>query len=295
MTKFTVIGGNASEDLAKRVAKKLKCSFVKSELRIFPDGEGKITINSKPKKSKIIVVQSTYPPVDSNLMRAFSLVSKAKQFSNNVIAVIPYLGYARQDKEFLPGEIITSKIIAKLLKAAGASKVIVIDIHSKIALNQFTIQSRNISAVPELVRFFKKLKLTEPLIVSPDLGGVERAKKFAKLFGTNFVALKKHRDRKTGKVVIKSSNLKQVAGRDLILVDDMISTGGSIIKATQFLKKQKCKRVFVACTHGLLQNDAEKRIRKAGVTKIVSTNTIPGKTAVVDVSGIISDAILPGR
>ena len=295
MTKFTVIGGNASEDLAKRVAKKLKCSFVKSELRIFPDGEGKITINSKPKKSKIIVVQSTYPPVDSNLMRAFSLVSKAKQFSNNVIAVIPYLGYARQDKEFLPGEIITAKIIAKLLKAAGASEVIVIDIHSKIALNQFTIKSRNVSAVPELVRFFKKLKLTEPLIVSPDLGGVERAKKFAKLFGTDFVALKKHRDRKTGKVVIKSSNLKQVAGRDLILVDDMISTGGSIIKATQFLKKQKCKRVFVACTHGLLQNDAEKRIRKAGVTKIVSTNTIPGKTAVVDVSGIISDAILPGR
>ena len=295
MTKFTVIGGNASEDLAKRVAKKLKCSFVKSELRVFPDGEGKITINSKPKKSKIIVVQSTYPPVDSNLMRAFSLVSKAKQFSNNVIAVIPYLGYARQDKEFLPGEIITAKIIAKLLKAAGASEVIVIDIHSKIALNQFTIKSRNVSAVPELVRFFKKLKLTEPLIVSPDLGGVERAKKFAKLFGTDFVALKKHRDRKTGKVVIKSSNLKQVAGRDLILVDDMISTGGSIIKATQFLKKQKCKRVFVACTHGLLQNDAEKRIRKAGVTKIVSTNTIPGKTAVVDVSGIISDAILPGR
>ena len=295
MTKFTVIGGNASEDLGKRVAKKLKCSFVKSELRIFPDGEGKITITSKPKKSKIVVVQSTYPPVDSNLMRVFSLVSKAKQFSNYVIAIIPYLGYARQDKEFLLGEIITIKVIAKLLKAVGASKVIVVDVHSKIALSQFTIPSQDISAIPELVKFFKKLKLTNPLIVSPDLGGVDRAKKFAKLFGTDFVALKKHRDRKTGKVVIKSSNLKQVIGRDLILVDDMISTGGSIIKATEFLKKQKCKRVFVACTHGLLRDNAESRIKKAGVSKIISTNTIPGNTASVDVSGIIADAILSGR
>ena len=295
LTKFTVISGNASEDLAKRVAKKLKCSFVKSELRIFPDGEGKITINSKPKKSKIVVVQSTYPPVDSNLLRAFSLISKAKQFSNNVIAVIPYLGYARQDKEFLLGEIITAKIIAKLLKAAGASKVIVIDIHSKIALNQFTIPSKNVSAVPELVKFFKKINLKDPLVVSPDQGGIERANSFAKLYGTDFVALKKHRDRKTGKVVIKSSGLKQVSGRDLILVDDMISTGGSIVKAAEFLKKQKCKRVFVACTHGLLQNNAEKKIRNAGVTKIVSTNTIPGNTSIVDVSGIIANAILQGR
>ena len=291
MTNYTVISGKVSEGLAKKLAKKIRAKYVKSELRVFPDGESKITIRSKPKKGKIIVVQSTFPPVDSNLIHALALISKAKQYSPNVIAVIPYLGYARQDQEFLPGEIITIKVIANLFKASGASKIIVVDIHSKIALKQFKIPSKNVSAVPELVKYFKKLRLKEPLVVSPDLGGTARAKEFAKHFETKFISLKKQRNRKTGKVLIKSSNHKEVKGRDLVLVDDMISTGGSIIKATQFLKKQKCKRVFVACTHALLMNNAEKKIRKAGVSQIISTNTIPGKTSKVDVSSSIAKMI----
>ena len=292
MKNFTVIGGNASEDLAKKIAKKLDAKYLKSNLRIFPDGEGKITINGKPKKGKIIVVQATYPPVDSNLIQLFSLISKAKQYSSNVIAVIPYFGYARQDREFLQGEIITMKVLAKIFKGLGLSKIIIVDIHSKLAINHFKIKSKNVSAVPQLVKYFKKLRLNEPLVVSPDLGGSQRAKDFAKIYGTNFITLKKQRNRKTGKVQIKSTNLNEVKGRDLILVDDMISTGGSIIKATEFLKKQKCKRVFVACTHALLRDNAENKIKKSGVSKIVSANTIPGNTAVVDVSEIIAKAIV---
>jgi len=292
LKNFTVIGGNASEDLAKKIAKKLDAKYLKSNLRIFPDGEGKITINGKPKKGKIIVVQATYPPVDSNLIQLFSLISKAKQYSSNVIAVIPYFGYARQDREFLQGEIITMKVLAKIFKGLGLSKIIIVDIHSKLAINHFKIKSKNVSAVPQLVKYFKKLRLNEPLVVSPDLGGSQRAKDFAKIYGTNFIALKKQRNKKTGKVLIKSSNLNEVKGKDLILVDDMISTGGSIIKAAQFLKKQKCKRVFVACTHALLMNNAEKKIRKAGVSQIISANTIPGNTALVDVSEIIAKAIV---
>jgi len=122
------------------------------------------------------------------------------------------------------------------------------------------------------------------------MGGQERAEKFANLLKTDFIALKKHRDRKTGKVNILSDRVN-VKNRDLILVDDMISTGGSIVKATQFLKKQKCRRVFVACTHALLVNDAAKKIKKAGVSQIVSTNTIPGESAKVDVSRVIADAL----
>ncbi len=122
------------------------------------------------------------------------------------------------------------------------------------------------------------------------MGGQERAKKFANLLKTDFIALKKHRDRKTGKVNILSDRVN-VKNRDLILVDDMISTGGSIVKATQFLKKQKCRRVFVACPHALLVNDAAKKIKKAGVSQIVSTNTIPGESAKVDVSRVIADAL----
>jgi len=292
LSKISVISGKSSEDLARKLSRKIKANLVKSEVRIFPDGESKITLSGNISKRKSIVVQSIYPPVDTNLVQALSLISKAKEISSEVIAVIPYMGYARQDREFLPGEIVTMKVLANLFKGVGASKIIAVDIHSKMGLKHFTIKSKNVTAIPDLVKYFKKLSLKNPLVVSPDQGGKNRAKEFAEKFESEYISLEKKRDRKTGKVQIKTKNSDTVVGRDLILVDDMISTGGSIIKATQFLKKQKCKRVYVACTHALLINDAEKKIKKAGVTSIVSTNTIPGKTSVVDVSNTIAKAIM---
>lgn len=290
MAKFTVVGGDASSDLAKRIARRLKAPYVKTERKVFPDGESKITINQIPKKSIVVVVQSTYPPVDTNLLELLSIVSKVQKFSSKIYTVIPYMGYARQDREFLDGEIITIGVVGKLLKASGVKKVLTVDIHSKLALKELKISSKSVSAMEGLVKYFKKMKMKDPLVVSPDLGGQERAKEFASLLKTDFIALKKHRDRKTGKVNILSGKV-EVKNRDLIIVDDMISTGGSIIKATQFLKKQKCKRVFVACTHALLVNDAAKKIKNAGVSQIISTNTIPGDSAKVDVSKVISDAL----
>ena len=288
---ISLIAGNSSKDLAKKISKKLHANLVKSDVKVFPDGESKITLKGKLSKSKTIVVQSIYPPVDSNLIQALSLISKAKEYSTEVIVVVPYLGYARQDREFLPGEIVTMKVLGQLFKGAGASKIIVVDIHSKIGLKHFKIKSENLSAIPDLARYFKKINLKNPLVVSPDQGGKERAKEFADKFGSGFIALKKQRDRKTGKIQIKTGVLDEVIGRDLILVDDMISTGESIIKATEFLRKQKCNRVFVTCTHALLMNDAEKKIRKAGVTRIISANTIPGNSSLVDISSTIAKAI----
>ena len=290
MVKFTVIGGDSSSDLAKRIARKLKAPYIKTEKKVFPDGESKITINQIPKKSIVLVVQSTYPPVDTNLLELLSIVSKVQKFSSKIFAIIPYMGYARQDREFLGGEIITIGVVGKLLKASGVKKVLTVDIHSKLALKELKISSENVSAMEVLVKHFKKMKMKDPLVVSPDLGGKERAEKFSNLLKTDFIVLKKHRDRRTGKVNILSEKV-DVKNRDLILVDDMISTGGSIVKATKFLKKQKCKRVFVACTHALLVNDAAKNIKNAGVSQIISTNTIPGDSAKVDVSKVISDAI----
>ena len=290
LSNLSVIAGKSSEELAKKISKKINANLVKSEVRIFADGESKTTLNGKISKKKSIVVQSIYPPVDTNLIQALSLISKAKETSSEVIAVIPYMGYARQDREFLPGEIVTMKVLGKLFKGAGASKIIAVDIHSMISFKHFTIKTKNVSAIPELVLYIKKLRLKNPLVVSPDQGGKERAREFAKELGSEYIALEKTRDRKTGKVQIKTKDI-DVANRDLILVDDMISTGESIVKATQFLKKQKCKKVYVACTHALLMNDAEKKIKKAGVTKIISANTIPGKTSIVDISNTIAKAI----
>jgi len=291
LKKLSVITGKPSEELARKLSQKIKANLVKSEIRTFPDGESKITISGIISKRKSVVVQSICPPVDTNLIHALSLISKAKETSDEVIAVIPYMGYARQDREFLPGEIITMKVLGKLFKGSGASKIIAVDIHSMLGFKHFSIKTENISAIADLAQYFKKLNLKNPLVVSPDQGGKERAKVFAKEFGSEYIALEKKRDRKTGKVQIKTKNVDEVANRDLILVDDMISTGGSIVKATQFLKKQKCKRVYVACTHALLINNAENKIKKAGVTRIVSTNTIPNKTSIVDISNTIAKAI----
>ena len=286
-----VIGGNSSQDLGRKIAKKLKCGYVNTSTRTFPDGESKITIKKIPKKKIIVVVQSTPPPVDSNLLHLLSIISQARKYSSKIYAVIPYLGYARQDREFLDGEVVTVSLLGKMLKSVGTKKLIVVDIHSKLALKQLGISSENISAVSNLANYIKRLKLKDPLVVSPDQGGKERADEFANALKTNFIALKKHRDRRTGKINIITSKVS-VKDRDLILVDDMISTGGSIIKATQFLKKQKCGRIYIACTHGLFVNGAEKKIKQAGVTRIISTNSIPTNSSKVDISKIIAESLL---
>ena len=287
----TVIGGPSSEYLAKKIANKLKSKFIKCELRVFPDGESKITLKGKP-QGKTVVVQSICPPVDSNLIRGLAIISQAKLFSSEVYAVIPYMGYARQDRQFLPGEIITMEVIAKMFKAAGATKIIVVDIHSEKALKHLQIPSKNVSAIDELVKYFKNLHLMNPLVVSPDKGGIQRARNFATLLGVDYIALEKHRDRKSGIVVIKTKDLDGVKGRDVIIIDDMISTGGSIVKAAEFLRKRKSGKIYVCCTHALLIKDAEKKIRRSGVTKVISTNTIPGNTSIVDISSIIVKALV---
>ena len=290
LVKFTVVGGNASKDLAKRIARRLKAKYVDVDTRTFPDGESKITFRHNLKKSVVLVVQSTYPPVDTNLLQILSIISEVKKISSKIYAIMPYMGYARQDRQFLNGEIATMSVVAKMLQAAGAKKIIAVDIHSKTALRHFKIPTENVSAIPELAKYLKKLKLKNPVIVSPDTGGSLRAKKFADILKSDFITLKKSRNRKTGKVSIQSTKA-DVKGKDLIIVDDIVSTGGSVVKATQFLKKQKCKRVFVVCTHGLLVGDAEKNIKKAGVTQIISTNTIPRSISKVDVSGVIAQAV----
>jgi len=290
LVKFAVIAGSASKDLGKRIARRLKAPYVEAQTRVFPDGESKITFGRIPKNSIVLVVQSTYPPVDTNLLQTLSIISQARKASSRIYAIIPYMGYARQDKQFLSGEVVTMSIVAKMFKAAGAKKIIVVDIHSKTALNHFKIPKESVSAIPELAKYFKKLKLKNALVVSPDMGGSLRAKKFASLLNTDFITLKKSRNRKTGKVRIQSSKV-DVRGKNLIVVDDIISTGGSVIKATQFLKRQKCKRVFVACTHGLFIGDAERKIKKAGAVQIISTNTIPRSTSKVDVSEVIVGSV----
>ena len=290
---ISVIAGGASEDLAERIAERLNADLVRTKTKVFPDGESRITLDGAISGGVVVVVQSAYPPVDTNLMTTLSLISSAGEKSDNVVAVIPYMGYARQDREFLQGEVVTMKVLGRLFDGVGTSRIITVDIHSTAGLKHLN-KADNVSAIPSLVQYFGGLRLKDPMVVSPDQGGKGRAEEFARMMEVPWIALEKSRDRKTGRVRINTGTVEEVRNRDLILVDDMISTGGSIIKAAQFLKRNKCRKMFVACTHALLINDAHKKIRQAGVARIVSTNTIPRRTSVVDISDVIAETIAIG-
>lgn len=296
LASLTVVGGRGG--LAAGVAGRLRAAHVKADVRVFPDGEGKITLDSRPEKGvPAAVVHSVSPPVDSNLVRALSMIREARRFTDDVTAVVPYMGYARQDQVFLDGEVVTMEVVASLLESAGATRVVVVDIHSEKALSHFSVPAANISAVPELADHFAGMDLPEPLVVSPDAGGLERAREFARRLGAGCAVLEKERNRHTGEVRIVGSDLGETAGRDIVLVDDMISTGGSIVKAAEFLGKRGCGRIFAACTHALLVGGAGAMIGEAGVASIVGTNTIDGwgshdgRTEVVDVAGIMAAAL----
>ena len=293
-----MIGEGGPEGLAGRVAARLGARLVEARVRVFPDGESKVTLDRRPGAGgRVVVVQSTPPPVDSNLIKALSLVQEACHFSDHVTAAVPYMGYARQDRRFLPGEVVTMDVVARLFEAAGASRMLVVDIHSSAALERFAIPATSVTAVPILAARCRRMNLERPVVVSPDAGGAARAALFASELGTDWAELSKRRDKSTGSVRIAGARGAGAAGRDVVLVDDMVSTGGSVAEAARFLAGRGCGRIVVACTHPLLVGGAREKLAEAGVRRMVCCNTVggPGKGGgwmrEVDVSGALSKQI----
>lgn len=280
-----VVGGSGPQALARGVARRLGAAHARARVRVFPDGELKATL---PRWSGgwSAVVKSAAPPVDSSWMEIFSLVHAARA-RGPVVAVVPYMGYARQDREFLPGEAVTMRTVSRMLGALGAAKVVTVDIHSRAALRHLGRRGADVSAAPALAGRLRRMGLGRAVIVSPDAGGGGRAAALAGLLGTEHAALEKRRDRRTGRTSTVARDLG-VSGRDAVIADDMISTGGSIEGAARLLKAGGARRIAAACTHALLVGDAERRIRRAGVSDIVSANTVRGT---VDVSGPVAEAV----
>lgn len=289
MPDISVIAGPASTDLAEKIAKRLGAQLVSAELRIFSDGESKIKMGRVGKDC--VIVQSTHPPTDTHLMQALMMAKKcADDGARDVCAVIPYLAYARQDRAFLDGEAVSISLVAKLLEAAGARHIVTVDIHSQLAMSHFA-SIQNVSSIPLLADYATKMKLHWPVVVSPDAGGAGRAIEFAKRLKTDVVALKKSRDRTTGEVTVDEKLDIDVSGRDAMLVDDMISSGGSIIKAAELLRKKGAGKVYAVCAHALLIGSAAQKIKAAGVQDIISTNSVPGEYARVDLSPAIAEVL----
>jgi len=286
----SIIAGPSSLDLATAIAKHLDAELVPVDLRIFPDGESKIKMR-RVDKDYCIVVQSTYPPTDRHLLQALMMIKRCSEGgAANVCAVMPYMAYSRQDRAFLDGEVVSMALVAKLIETVGTKRLITVDIHSPASLSHFTIDTQNISAVGLLADYAAvKIKPNAPIVVSPDMGGAKRAVKFARMLGTDMVALKKSRDKDTAEVIIEEKELNSsVLGRDLILLDDMMSTGESIVEACRFLRRYKPNKIYAICTHALLIGDATTRIKAAGVEEIISTNSVPGINAKVDLAPLIT-------
>ena len=284
-----IISDKRNSSLAKKISLDLDTQYRNAKLRVFADGESKIRVDNVAKRN-CIIVHSTYPPTDQHLMQLFMIIYKCREDGANDICVVsPYLAYTRQDKVFVNGEIVTINLVGQILESLGTTKLITIDGHSPESLN-YSFETVDLSAIPSLASYVKKnIALNKPIVISPDVGGIERAKKFAGAIDIDMLSLIKTRDRFTGDVSITLSEQLPLENRDALIVDDMISTGNSIIKATEILKKNKIGNVYVACTHALLLDDAKEKLLKAGIKELISTNSIPNEFAKVDLSSIISD------
>ncbi|MGD1836434.1 MAG: ribose-phosphate diphosphokinase [Nitrososphaeraceae archaeon] len=292
MSNEVIISGPSSIKLAENISNLLNINLVYPELKIFDDGESRIRINGISNKN-CIIVQSLYPPVDRHIMQLLMIVQKCKiENAEKITAIIPYMAYARQDKVFQDGEIISIALLSKLLKSLGVDKIITIDIHNEISETYFSMEFINISAIPTLAKYIiNNYKLKDPIVVSPDKGGLKRAQKFADIIKSEVTFLKKTRDRNTGKVIMEDRTDTNFENKDILLVDDMISTGSSIIEACKILKQKNVHKIYVICTHALFLNNALPKIKDIGINNIISTNSIPNECGSVDISQIISETI----
>jgi ribose-phosphate pyrophosphokinase len=290
LTDISVVAGPASIDLANKIAKKLGAQLTVAGLRIFSDGESNIRL-SKVICKNCVIVQSTHPPTDMHLIQLLMIAKKCTDYgAQHICAVIPYLGYARQDRAFLEGEVVSIGLVAKLLESVGIEHIITVDIHSERAMSYFS-SIQNVSSVPLLAEYAFNMKLHDPIAVSPDAGGTNRAKEFARHLDIDAVVLKKSRHRETGEVTIDEKVDRDIYRRDAIMIDDIISSGNSLAKAAQVLHKNGAGRIYAMCAHALLIRDADQKIKSAGVEDIISTNSVPGQYSKVELSSELALAI----
>ncbi|MGD1055412.1 MAG: ribose-phosphate pyrophosphokinase [Nitrososphaerales archaeon] len=284
MAEKLVLAGPASEELGQTVAAKLGLSLLKAEFKVFPDGETRFSSEEKVTGKNIFLVQSTYPPVDTHLFQLLLASHHLSQEGARITAVVPYLAYARQDKEFLPGEGVTLGVVAHLMRSVGVRRLVTVDIHSAEGLSLFSFPAYSVSAIPTLVEYAKsELKLSDPVVISPDFGSSRRTEAFAQLYGARFLQISKTRDRVSGDVKLKDAKL-EVKGKEVIIIDDIISTGGTIRAAAEAVLNQGAKAVLAVCVHGLFVGDALQKLHRAGVMTIIGTNTVSGQFSKVDVS-----------
>ncbi len=285
---FLIIGGSASQKLAAKVAWELDQKLSPIETRRFPDGERYIRIKGEiPKEA--VVIQSTGYPQDENLMELFLILKNLKSLGvERTRVVIPYFGYGRQERRFKTGEAVSAVIVSELLEAAGASEIYSINFHEKNIKEFFNIPVHEISAMPLIANYIKK-SMVNPMILGPDKGALGFAKEIARILNCECDHLEKTRI-SPEKVETKPKNL-DVEGRDVVIIDDIISTGGTIVSATKILKDLGANKVVVGCVHPVLVEDALLKIFAAGVDDVFSTDTLRSDVSSISVAPLVAGCL----
>ena len=296
--ELKLIAGNSNIKLAESVAKSLGIKLTESETSKFKDGEISIKINESIRGKDIFIIQPTSSPTNDNIMELLIMIDACRRASAGYInAVIPYYGYARQDRKTRGREPITAKLVANLLTVAGADRVITMDLHAGQIQGYFDIPVDHLTAVPTLANYFKDfVNPEEYIVVSPDLGGVTRARNFANELNLPIAIIEKRRPRPNVSEVMNI--IGEIEGKNAILVDDIIDTAGTICNAAIALKKSGAKNVYGCATHGVLSGPAVERLENSVMEKFIITDTIDFKDAdkckkidVVSVAPILADAI----
>jgi ribose-phosphate pyrophosphokinase len=286
-----VVLGPASQDLGRKIAYELKSSIVSVVFKTFPDGESYLRLDGDIKGEEVVIVHTTGPPQDARTMQLFLMVDAAKDLgAERVTTVVPYMAYARQDKRFLPGEAISIETFIKLIEASGTDRFLTVNIHKEDVLKRFSIPAENLSAITLLAEYFKNKGLVEAFSLAPDKGALDLAKEADSVLNGGCGWLRKERDRLTGEIRVEEKKFN-IEGRDVIVFDDIISTGGTIAAAVEKLKMQGANRVYAACAHPLLVGEAQRKIMQSGAEEIVGTDCVPSPVSVVSVAPLIAAAL----
>lgn len=296
--ELRVFGGTANTALTNEICEYLDCELGKSSLTRFSDGEIYYQILENVRGADVFIVQPTCPPVDSNLIELFLMIDAFKRASaRRITAVLPYFGYARQDRKDKPRVPISSKVVSDLLVASGSDRILSMDLHAPQIQGFFNIPVDHLFAAPVLVEYFQKLNLPNLTVVSPDAGGVERARAFAKRLNAELAMVNKRRIE--ANVAQVMNVIGDVKGQTCLVVDDIIDTAGTLVKTVEALLKEGATKVYACCTHPVLSGPAVERIQESGLVEVITTNTIPlhsearkcKKISVLSVGKLLAQAI----
>jgi len=282
-----IFAGNAVPELARKIASRLYIKLGDAEVGRFSDGEVSVQINENVRGSDVFIIQSTCAPTNDNLIELIVMVDALRRASaGRITAVIPYFGYARQDRRVRSARVpITAKVVADFLSSVGVDRVLTVDLHAEQIQGFFDVPVDNVFASPVLLEDMRKREFQAPVVVSPDIGGVVRARAIAKLLNDADLAIIDKR-RPKANVAQVMHIIGDVKDRDCIIVDDMIDTGGTLCKAAEALKEQGARRVFAYATHPVFSGNAAENIANSVIDELIITDTIPLSPAMQAVSKV---------